>query len=247
MRKGKKIFLVCVLLFLLGGTLFSDDLNIEDINGVWLTQRYLDNSLNNPYGRKSVSFGLWEDWYIIRWDKAAKKGVFLTGPEYNTIQSVVVVGKRATIKYSRTLDPNREIVLEYVSKDLFRIISSPYNGYDPSTAAGRNYLCRISDFSKKPQAKGKINNYGVRFRNRPELTSGIWFNLDFGEDVEILGISAEKQTIGELEAYWYEVRLNFPGIIGDGSLDGWVFGAYLDVENKVELEERLKKLRRDDG
>jgi len=245
---GKKFFLVFAILFLFGGMLFSADFAVEDLNGVWLQQRYLNSYLENRYDQQSVSFALPEDWYIIRWDKAAKKGLFLTGPEWNTIQSVVIVGKKVAIKYIHNdRGEGREIVLEYISRDLFRIISSPYNGYKPSTAAGRDYLCRISDFTKKPLIKGKINDYGVRFRNRPDLTSGVWFNFDFGEELEIIGISVEKQTIGELEAYWYEVRLSFPGIIGDGGLDGWVFGAYLDVENRTELEEKLKKLRPDGG
>jgi len=234
---GKKIFFGFLLLFLLGGSLFSDDFKIEDLNGVWLSPRDLNACLNDPGDRLAVSFELWYDWRIIRWDDAAKKGVL--GPQQDTIQSVVVIGKRATIKFSSY---RSELVLEYVSRDLFRVISSPFDG-DPYL----DYLCRISDFAKKPQAKGRVNNYGVRFRNKPELTSGVWFNLDFAEELEIIGISAEKQTTGELEAYWYEVRLNFPGIIGHGSLDGWVFGAYLDVENRAELEEKLKKLRRDGG
>jgi len=238
---GKEVFLACVLLFLLGGTLFSEDFAVEDINGVWLTPKDLNTCLKSSWNRLDVSFELGYDYFIIRWNNATGEGIFQTGPERNIIQDVVVVGKRVTIKYSRREDPNREIVLEYVSRDVFRVISSPYNG-NPNL----DYLYRISDFAKKPQAKGRINNYGVRLRNRPELTSDIWFNLDFEEKIEIIGMSEEKHIIGELEAYWYEVRVNFPNF-GGGSLDGWVFGAYLDVENRAELEEKLKKLRRDGG
>jgi len=235
----------CAFLFLLGSTLFSDDFAVEDINGVWLTQRDLNACLKSSWNQLDISFFLGYECYIIRWDKMAKKGIFQTGPEQNVIKSVVVIGKRVTIKYAhRANGSENEIVLEYVSSDLFRIISSIYDGYDPSTAAGRDYLCRISNFAKKSQEKGRINNYGVRFRNKPELTSDIWFNLDFAEELEIIGISTEKHTIGEFEAYWYEVRINFPDF-GGGSLDGWVFGAYLDVENRAELEEKLKNLRRD--
>jgi len=229
----KKIFLVCVLLFLHRGTLFSEDFNIEDINGVWMMPRSLKKYLSNHHDRRYVLRDLGEDFYIISWDSVEKKGII--GFEYDTIQSVEVVGKRVTISFGR------ELVLEYVSRDVFHIISSTYY-------SNPDYLYRVCDFAKKPQAKGRINNSGVRFRNTPELTSGVWFHLDFGEELEIIGISKEKQTIGGLEAYWYEVRLHYPLLEGmNGGLDGWVFGAYLDVENRAELEEKLKKLRRDDG
>jgi len=240
---GKKIFLICVLLFLLGGTLFCDDFDIEDINAVWLTPRELNDYLSNSWSQQVVYRGLLEAWVIIRWNKTAKEGVFCRGVEQDTILSVEAVGKRVTIKYSYgDRGEEREIVLEYVSRDLFRIISSInfFSSY---------YLCRVGDFAKKPKAKGVINNYGARLRNKPELGSGAWFYLDFEEEVEILGISEEKQTIGELEAYWYEVRINIsePFFKGNDVLDGWVFGAYLDIENRAELEEKLKKIRRDGG
>jgi len=238
----KKIFLFFVTLFLLGGSLFSNEFAVEDLNGVWLTPKDLNSCLKSSWSRLDVSFFLGYTYFIVHWNNATKEGFFQTGPERNVIRTIEITGKRVTIKYPRIEFPNREIVLEYISRDLFRVISSVYNG-DPNL----DYLFRISDFAKKTQAKGRINDYGVRFRNKPELTSDVWLHFDFGEEVDILDISAEKQTIGELEAYWYEVRLNYPDTLGDGSLDGWVFGAYLDVENRAELEEKLKKLRRDGG
>jgi len=230
---SKKIFFGFVFMFFLVNTLFSDDFAIEDINGVWMMPRSLIKYFSNPHDRRYVLRDLPEDFYFIFWDNIAKKGII--GFDYNTIENVVVVGKRVTISYGR------ELVLEYVSKDLFRVISSNYY-------SNPDYLCRVCDFSKKPQAKGRINSSGVRFRNRPELTSGVWFHFDFGDELEIIGISAEKQTIGELEDYWYEVRLDYSAFedISSG-LDGWVFGAYLDIENREELEEKLLKLRRDGG
>jgi len=237
----KKIFFVFILLFLLEGMLFSDDFAVEDINGVWLTPEDMNDFLSNSYDRRVVLRGLLEDWLIFRWDKTAKEGIFQRGLDRDTILSVTAVGKRVTIKYFyRDGGYESEMVLEYISRNLFSVVSNPFNGKKIDR------LCRISDFSKKPQAKGRINNYGVRLRNRSELTSDIWFNLDFEEKVEILGISEKKHIIGELESYWYEVRVNFPDF-GGGSLDGWVFGAYLDVANRTELEEKLKKLRRDGG
>ena len=240
---GKKTFLVFALLFLSGIILFSDDLNIENINGTWMTSRDLELSLNRREEREKITyFFLAEEWFIILWDDVTKKGIFQTGSQQNTIRNIEVAGKRVKLVFllhGREDFFEREIVLEYITRDLFRIVSSPFNGFTHKP----DYLCRIGDFAKKPQAKGKINNYGVRFRNKPELTGDVWFKLDFGEEVEIIGVSEKKQTIGELEAYWYEVRINYPDIIGDGVLDGWVFGAYLDVENRAALEEKLKKLR----
>jgi len=239
---GKKIVFVFALLVSFGIMLFGDDFNSEDLNGVWLTPRDLKSCLSYPHTQQTIIFSLWDEWFIILWDNTAKTGIFQTGTEQNAIKSVEFIGKRVILKYFPNYGRGRtelELVLEYVSRDSFRIISSPYHSKP-------DYLIRIGDFSKKPQAKGRINNYGVRFRNRPELTSDVWFHFDFGEGVEIIGISEEKQTIGDLEAYWYEVRMLKDEITG-GGLDGWVFGAYLDVENRAELEERLKKLRRDGG
>jgi len=240
---GKKIFLVFALFSLLGDALFGDDFTIEDINGVWMENNFFELSLNNRQTREMNTFILMDNRFIIFWDDAAKKGVFQTGTQRNRLLNVEVAGKRIVIKFKPGLlredTFEQEIILEYVSRDLFRFLASPFS-------SNPDYLCRISDFAKKPQAEGRIDNYGVRFRNRPELTSGVWFNLDFGEKVGILGISPEKQIIGELEAYWYEVRVLYDEMTGD-SLDGWVFGAYLDVENREELEEKLQKLRRDGG
>jgi len=245
---GKKIFLVIVFLFLLGGTLFCDDFNIKEINGVWLTPKDLNNYLSNPKDQRYISYYLWDEGYIIFWDKTTKEGVFQRGREWNSIQTVEIVGKKATIKFfDRGRDSENEIVLEYVSRNLLCIISNLHKDDDPATAGACDYLCRVSDFDRLPKAKARINNNRVNLRNKPELSSDVWFTMDLGEEVGILGISAEKQAIGELEAYWYEVRVKLDGILSGGGLDGWVFGAYLDVENRAELEEKLKKLRRDGG
>ncbi|MDA3849919.1 MAG: SH3 domain-containing protein [Spirochaetaceae bacterium] len=44
-----------------------------------------------------------------------------------------------------------------------------------------------------------------------------------GTSVEILGQSATEETIGSNTGYWYRVKTS------DG-LDGWVFGAFLELQ-----------------
>jgi len=230
----KRTIFPCCFLFLLNVFLFGSDFTIEDINGIWIQKKFISH-LNWPEKRQAVTFGIVDDQFTIIWDDKTKTGIFNEGPEYNNITRIVVAEKRITI-YFANMSGGREknIVLEFISRDLFKVISSPYN-------SNLEYLCRIYDYAKKPIAKGIINNSRVRLRTKPELTGDVWFYLDNREKIEILGISEEKQQIGELEAYWYEVRISHDDYIRNTGLDGWVFGAYVDVDDKEALEERLKK------
>jgi hypothetical protein len=105
----------------------------------------------------------------------------------------------------------------------------------------------ITKKEKISQAKGIINSTGVRLRTEPEITSEIIFNLDDRESIEIIGISERKQKIAEIEDYWYEVRIKYKKIFGDErdyDIEGWIFGAYIDVNNRDFLEEKLLKQKR---
>jgi len=241
----KRILITCCLLFILSATVFGSGFTINDINGIWLKKSYIDY-LNDPNRWKRlpeddrperllIAHGVIDDQYTIIVDPKTKAGEFYTGPECNAMvinefsnnRITLCVGFRANI-----------IVLEFITKDLLKVISWPYYSKE-------DYLCRIYDPALKPATKGTINNRNVRFRAFPELSGNIWFNLDYKEKVEILGISEEKQIIGDLEAYWYKVRITHKGFEdfqnGRNKIDGWVFGAYVDVDDKEALEEKLRK------
>jgi len=244
-----KTILTCCFIFLLNVFLSGNDFSIEDLNGIWLNKVFIDdldnpNSyLNNPEfeiedRRSKIIFGVVDEQLTFEWDEKTKNGFFIEGTERGNIIKADVLGNRVTIIYKMGYKNNdSKIVLEFVSRNLIKVISSPYY-------SNPNYLSRICDYAKTAKAAGKINNTGVRLRTEPSLKGKIWFNLDLNENVEILGISEEKQIIGDMKAFWYEVRINhYKTGLNDlhGRLDGWVFGAYIDVDNRDALEEKLMK------
>jgi hypothetical protein len=266
MYTKKPTFTFC-LFILLNVFIFGNDFSIEDINGIWLSKdilNYFCNELDAALNRRKIEFGddydkpnrnsslmwnVYDNQFSISWDDKSKTGFFNTGPERNKIQRIEALGNKITIYYVKLRYGNGyeeadsvedDIVLEFTSRDLLKVVSSPFNGFFSESRPDRNLLCRIGDYAKKPQATGTINNTGVRFRTRPDLSGDIWFNLSLGEKVEILGISKEKQRIGELEAYWYEARIIYDRDYGC-IIDGWVYGAYIDFKNKEELENNLKR------
>jgi hypothetical protein len=109
-----------------------------------------------------------------------------------------------------------DIVVQIVFDDVIKILSGPKNDKIKT-------LYRILDHSKKPVQIGVINTDGIGFHVKPNLESDVWLLLNEYYEVEVLGRSAEKEKIGKREAYWYEVRFT-----SDYTIDGWVFGAYLD-------------------
>jgi hypothetical protein len=100
-------------------------------------------------------------------------------------------------------------------------------GYDYKKAKLEDYreLIESAQIKVDPQKLqfGRINSDNVRYRSSPNIGDNIRGSFDTGERCEILDKTATKQKIGDMEAYWYKVR------IGDGNWYGWVYGAYLDI------------------
>jgi hypothetical protein len=113
-----------------------------------------------------------------------------------------------------------DIVVQIIFDDVIKVLSGPNNDQV-------KLLYRISSFLKEPVQRAFINADGVRFRVKPNVESDIWLLFDEGYRVEVLGWSAGKEKIGNVEAYWYEVRCYIEGF----KIDGWVFGSYLDLED----------------
>jgi hypothetical protein len=81
---------------------------------------------------------------------------------------------------------------------------------------------------------GVINDARVRLRAQPNLKSEVLAYFNFGDNVKVIGTSAEKQNIDGMESVWYRIRTN-------AHVEGWVFGAYVDLytdllENQADSE-----------
>jgi hypothetical protein len=72
---------------------------------------------------------------------------------------------------------------------------------------------------------GILNDDRVRVRAEPNLSGEILGIVNRGDKVEILKIGREKQKIDGLESVWYKIRT----IRTVANIEGWVFGAYVNV------------------
>jgi hypothetical protein len=69
---------------------------------------------------------------------------------------------------------------------------------------------------------GVLNDSRVRIRKTPGLSGEILGVVNRGDKVEILESGTEKQKIDGLESVWFRIRT-------DANVEGWVFGAYVDI------------------
>ncbi len=66
-----------------------------------------------------------------------------------------------------------------------------------------------------------INDSRVRIRSEPNLKCETLDYVNKGDSVKILDRSTDKQQIGDMNDYWYNVELQ-------NGTKGWVYGAYID-------------------
>lgn len=78
------------------------------------------------------------------------------------------------------------------------------------------------------QVIGTCNSSGLRVRSAPNLEGEIVTSIDEDETVEILDISRNKMTIGDMWDYWYQVRTN-PADPDADHVEGWAYGYFLDI------------------
>lgn len=76
---------------------------------------------------------------------------------------------------------------------------------------------------------GVINSSHLRLREKPTLDARAITTLWRGNVLEIVSQGAEKETVEEKLDYWY--RINYDG------LQGWVFGAYIDLYDSRDQAE----------
>jgi hypothetical protein len=73
---------------------------------------------------------------------------------------------------------------------------------------------------------GILNDDRVRVRAEPNLTGATLGVVNRVDKVEILETGQEKQKIGDMESVWYKIRT-------DAGVEGWVFGAYVDMVDMI--------------
>jgi len=71
--------------------------------------------------------------------------------------------------------------------------------------------------------RGVLNDSRVRVRAYPTLAAEVLGHLERGDRVEVLERSGLRQSIGEMNDFWYRVRRE------DG-LEGWAYGHFIDLQ-----------------
>jgi len=70
--------------------------------------------------------------------------------------------------------------------------------------------------------RGVLNDNRVRVRAYPTLGAGILGHVERGQQVEVLERSGLRESIGEMNDFWYRIRT-------EEGLEGWSYGHFLDL------------------
>ena len=225
-------------IFILFGLTTANAIDPFTLNGIWIDKDIYDWIINNPHERHLNTLTMLEGRFQISWDKDKNEGLFLFGMEPHKIKNIEILNEEVKMTYGYQ---DEEIIFKIISNSVIQVIKHPYY-------SKIDILYRVCDIEKPFIGTGKINENSVRLRNSPELRSGVFLLINKNEFVFIIGRSNKKQKIGELEDYWYEVSYGYDSknrskeSIEGGLLfiDGWIFGAFLDIEKKDELERKLR-------
>jgi hypothetical protein len=83
---------------------------------------------------------------------------------------------------------------------------------------------------------GVVTSNYLRLREKSSVESSALTGFTKGTVVQLVSATDKKETIDKLTSFWY--RVNIDGI------QGWVFGAYLEVfPNKEDAQKRAAELR----
>ncbi|AEE17395.1 SH3 domain-containing protein [Treponema brennaborense] len=94
-------------------------------------------------------------------------------------------------------------------------------GYIPLDSLSDNWVVLENNLTKTVSTNGTINDSRVRVRSEPNLKCETLDYVNKGDSVKILDRSTDKQQIGDMNDYWYNVELQ-------NGTKGWVYGAYID-------------------
>ena len=78
-----------------------------------------------------------------------------------------------------------------------------------------------------------INSTHLRLREKPDINSKAITTLWKGYVLEVVSQSSIRETLENLDGYWYQVKY--------GGLQGWVFGAYLKFFDTKDHAERSSR------
>ncbi len=236
-----KILITVIFLALVITGCFSESFQVEneDINGVWCDANKYAWCISNPNNKLSLVSR------IFSWGsaKSANSGIMefdvnsapyplffdagLANFRIKSIQKLTSTSLSVIVyRYSDVNDPNTyweySIILHFIDRDTMWIESEYYK--NKGNRYGKKALWhKISGPPRIQPLSGVINDTRVRIRTKPDLKSDTWGFLNTGDRVTIIDKSEKQQKIGEVEAYWYKVDAEvYP--------DGWVFGAFINIE-----------------
>jgi hypothetical protein len=124
---------------------------------------------------------------------------------------------------STAIHPSGDIYfLKYNKATDTHILYRIENTWDPAFRAEWYRKAAAREAALEAAPKATVNDSNVRIRREPTLTGTQVGKLQKGDTVTVLEKSSAKMKVGTMDDYWYRIRT-------DTGLDGWSYGAFLDV------------------
>jgi hypothetical protein len=93
-----------------------------------------------------------------------------------------------------------------------------------------------TSFLTEQKSWGVVTSNYLRLRQKPSQNADTLSGLTKGSVVELVASTDRKETIDGNSSFWYRVNM-------DG-LQGWVFGAYLDIfPNEADARSSARELK----
>jgi hypothetical protein len=215
----KRLILTCIVLSGLQQFCYAE---LERFYGYWAESETYKRTIANPGDVHMNLLNMSSSMGMFRWNEQERKEEYyeLEGNRCIVEKVEWMSDRDMVIKFVQPRNDFQfkpaDMIIHVVADNIIKVLSGPYSNTSKT-------FYRLSNLLKKPVQTGVINAGGVRFRVRPDLQSDVLMLREGNFKVEVIGRSAEKEKIGDIEAYWYEVRHEYV-------IDGWVFGAYLELD-----------------
>jgi hypothetical protein len=216
----KRVVLACTVLAGLQQFCYAE---LERFYGYWAESKTYERTIANPGDAHMNRLNMAASMGMFRWNEQEKKEEYYELEGNRCIVDTVewMSDRDLVIKFVQPRNDFQfkpaNMIIHVVADNIIKVLSGPYSNESKT-------FYRLSNLLKKPVQTGVINTGGVRLRVRPDVQSDVLLLCRENLKFEVIGRSAAKEKIGEVEAYWYEVRWDYV-------IDGWVFGAYLDLED----------------
>jgi len=226
-----------ILIILISLCLFTYAEGSHVLNGIWVSQSGYDDITGNP--ESSIGYegsGIRGDSVIEIDIQSDGIGRYWNISPFDIYQVEQQGNNEFVIYISKYDDPMGEVFITLIDEDSIFITHSEGLGlkgnkkypYFFRFTTSTNLLRQNEVLDDEPLQYGVINDTRVRLRTKPNLECDVFGFLNTGDEVAILDKTTEKQKIDNMEDYWYKVRFkSFP----DGFPDGWVYGAFIDIED----------------